>query len=94
MQRQSLIWVGVLIVGSALGLGARLLGQDRVKVEVTVPAVPTIGNVAPASRLQSSRVRLGESFISATAGPITSQGVGEKAMPCSATPTTNSGPIA
>ena len=47
MRRKSLIWVGVLIVSSALGLGARLLGQDRVKVEVTVPAVPTIGNVAP-----------------------------------------------
>ena len=54
MRRQSLIWVGVLVVGSALGCGAWALGQERVKVEVTVPAVPNIGPVAPARRLRSS----------------------------------------
>ncbi len=47
MRRQSLVGVGVLVVGSALGCGAWALGQERVKVEVTVPAVPNIGPVAP-----------------------------------------------
>jgi hypothetical protein len=47
MRRQSLIWVGVLVVGSALGWGAWALAQPPVKVEVTVPAVPNIGTVAP-----------------------------------------------
>src|SRR5579872_2380570 len=47
MRRQSLTWVGVLVVGSALGWGAWALGQERVKVEVMVPAVPNIGPVAP-----------------------------------------------
>jgi hypothetical protein len=47
MRRQSLKWVGVLVVGSALGGGAWALAQDRVRVEVTVPAVPNIGTVAP-----------------------------------------------
>jgi hypothetical protein len=47
MRRQSLIWVGVFVVGSALGCGAWALGQERVKVEVTVPAVPNIGPVSP-----------------------------------------------
>jgi hypothetical protein len=47
MRRQSLLWVGVLVVGSALGCGVWALGQDRVRVEVTVPAVPNIGTVAP-----------------------------------------------
>ena len=72
MRRQSLIWVGVLVVGSALGCGALALGQERVKVEVTVPAVPNIGPVAPARRLRSSQVRLGDWFISATGAPIMS----------------------
>jgi hypothetical protein len=43
MRRRSLIGVGVLVVGC----GAWALAQDRVKVEVTVPAVPNIGTVAP-----------------------------------------------
>jgi hypothetical protein len=43
MRRRSLIGVGVL----ALGCGALALAQERVKVEVTVPAVPNIGPVAP-----------------------------------------------
>ena len=43
MRRRSLIGVGVL----ALGCGAWALAQERVKVEVTVPAVPNIGPVAP-----------------------------------------------
>jgi hypothetical protein len=47
MRRQSVLSVGVLVVGSALGWGAWALGQQPVKVEVTVPAVPNIGNVAP-----------------------------------------------
>lgn len=47
MRRQSLVRVGVLVVGSALGCGVWALGQDRVRVEVTVPAVPNIGTVAP-----------------------------------------------
>jgi hypothetical protein len=47
MRRKSFIWVGVVVVGSALGCGAWALGQERVKVEVTVPAVPNIGTVAP-----------------------------------------------
>jgi hypothetical protein len=47
MCRQNLIWVGVLMVGSALGWGAWALGQERVRVEVTVPAVPNIGTVEP-----------------------------------------------
>jgi hypothetical protein len=47
MRRQSLLSVGVLVMGSALGCGVWALGQDRVKVEVTVPAVPNIGTVAP-----------------------------------------------
>jgi hypothetical protein len=48
MRRQNSIWIGVLVVGSALGCGAWALGQqDRVKVEVTVPAVPNIGTVTP-----------------------------------------------
>jgi hypothetical protein len=47
MRRKSLICLGVLVVGSALGSGAWVLAQDRVKVEVTVPAVPNIGTVAP-----------------------------------------------
>ena len=59
MRRRSLIWVGALVVGSALGWGAWALGQDRVKVEVTVPAVPNIGTVtpsqAPSELLASSR---------------------------------------
>src|SRR5215472_8167823 len=53
MRRQSLIWVGVVMVGSAFGWGAWVHGQQPVqpvKVEVTVPAVPnvpTIGAVSP-----------------------------------------------
>ena len=48
MRRFGLTWVGVLVVAVlALGCGAWALGQDRVKVEVTVPAVPNIGTVAP-----------------------------------------------
>jgi len=47
MRRQSLSWVGVLVVGSALGFGAWAVGQERVRVEVSVPAVPNIGTVAP-----------------------------------------------
>lgn len=47
MCRQTLVWVGVLVLGSALGWGAWALGQEQVKVEVTVPAVPNIGTVAP-----------------------------------------------
>ena len=49
MRRRSLIGVGVgvLVVGTALGCGAWALGQERVKVEVTVPAVPNIGPVSP-----------------------------------------------
>src|SRR5262245_15856183 len=47
MRRRSFIWVGVLVVGSGLGCGAWALGQERVKVEVTVPAVPNIGPVTP-----------------------------------------------
>ena len=57
MGRRSLTRVGVLVVGSALGCGAWALGQERVKVEVTVPAVPNIGPVAPSqapSELASS----------------------------------------
>jgi hypothetical protein len=46
MRRKSVIWVGVLMV-SALGGGAWALAQDRVKVEVSVPAVPNIGTVVP-----------------------------------------------
>jgi hypothetical protein len=53
MRRQSLIWVGVVVVGSALGWGAWVRGQQPaqpVKVEVTVPAVPNVpslGTVVP-----------------------------------------------
>jgi hypothetical protein len=47
MRWQSLIWIGVLAVASAIGSDARVLGQDQVKVQVTVPAVPNIGVVAP-----------------------------------------------
>src|SRR5262245_27656176 len=48
MCRRNLIWVGVLAVGSAsLGWGTWALGQERVKVEVTGPAVPNIGTVTP-----------------------------------------------
>ncbi len=47
MNRHSMIWVGVLVVGSALGCGAWSLAQERVRVEVTVPAVPSIGIVTP-----------------------------------------------
>jgi hypothetical protein len=47
MRRRNWTGVGVLVVGAALGCGAWALGQERVKVEVTVPAVPTIGTVAP-----------------------------------------------
>ena len=46
MRRQTRIWTGTLALGAALGCGAWALGQqDRVKVEVTVPAVPNIGTV-------------------------------------------------
>jgi hypothetical protein len=47
MCRQNLIRVGVLVLGSALGWGAWVFGQEQVKVEVTVPAVPNIGTIAP-----------------------------------------------
>ena len=47
MRRQTLGWVVVLVVGSALGWETRALGQNQVKVQVTVPAVPNIGVVAP-----------------------------------------------
>lgn len=43
MRRHSFIWVGVVV----MGCGAWALGQERVKVEVTVPAVPSIGTVSP-----------------------------------------------
>src|SRR4051795_6247516 len=47
MRQQSRLWIGTLVFGSALGCGAWALGQqDRVKVEVTVPAVPNIGPIA------------------------------------------------
>jgi hypothetical protein len=49
MRRQSLIRVGVLVVGSAVGCGAWALAQQPVKVEVTVPAVPNIGAVVPST---------------------------------------------
>jgi hypothetical protein len=57
MRRQRLISVGVVVVASALGCGAWALAQERVRVEVTVPAVPSIGPVAPSqapSELASS----------------------------------------
>jgi hypothetical protein len=53
MRRQMFMWVGVVVVGSAMGWGAWARGQQLgqpVKVEVTVPAVPnvpTIGTVVP-----------------------------------------------
>jgi hypothetical protein len=47
MWRRNLTWAGVVVVCSALGWGTWALGQERVKVEVTVPAVPNIGTVAP-----------------------------------------------
>ena len=47
MRRQTLIWISVVAVSSAFGWGAWALGQDRIRVEVTVPAVPNIGTVAP-----------------------------------------------
>ena len=53
MPRQTLTWVGVVVVGSALGWGAWARGQQPaqpIKVEVTVPAVPnvpSIGAVTP-----------------------------------------------
>jgi len=47
--RRSLIRVGIVAVGTALvwGAWAHGQGQERVKVEVTVPAVPNIGTVSP-----------------------------------------------
>jgi hypothetical protein len=47
MRRQSLVWVGVLVLGSAFGGGAWVLGQERSRVEVTAPAVPSLNAVAP-----------------------------------------------
>ena len=47
MCRRNWIRVGALVVGSAVMCGTWALGQDRVKVEVTVPSVPDIGTVAP-----------------------------------------------
>ncbi len=47
MCRKHAIWVGVWVLGWALGWGAWSLAQERVRVEVTVPAVPNIGPVAP-----------------------------------------------
>ncbi len=46
MLRKRFFWVSLLVVGTGLG-GAWALAQERVKVEVTVPAVPSIGPVAP-----------------------------------------------
>ena len=57
MVRRNWTGVGVLVAGAALGCGAWALGQERVKVEVTVPAVPNIGTVAP-SQAPWSRVRI------------------------------------
>lgn len=57
MLRKRLIWVGALLAGSALGLPARSFGQDNVKVEVTVPAVPSVGSIGraqPPSELASA----------------------------------------
>jgi hypothetical protein len=56
MRRPSLIWVGVLLVGSAVACGAWAVAQDRVKVEVTVPAVPNIGTVVPSQTPSVSEV--------------------------------------
>jgi hypothetical protein len=47
MRRNRFVWGSVLVVSCALGYGVWAFGQDRVKVEVTVPAVPNIGTVAP-----------------------------------------------
>jgi hypothetical protein len=50
MRRQSLIWLGILVVGFALPWGPSARGQSAVqpvKVEVTVPAVPNIGTIVP-----------------------------------------------
>ncbi len=47
MRRQGLVWVGVVAVSSAFGWGAWALGQERVRTEVTAPAVPNLGTVAP-----------------------------------------------
>jgi hypothetical protein len=46
-RRRILIWLSVLVLGSGVGWLAQVRGQERVKVEVTVPAVPNIGPVAP-----------------------------------------------
>ena len=98
MPRQTLTWVGVVVMGSALGWGDWARGQQPVqpvKVEVTVPAVPnvpSIGAVAPSQPPSELTVALGEWFTLATAGPITSPARGTRATPCSATRTTYSGP--
>jgi hypothetical protein len=54
MRRRSLIGVGILVLGSALGWGAWAIAQqpsairpEPVRPQVTVPAVPNIGAVAP-----------------------------------------------
>jgi len=56
MCRRNAIWVSVLAAGSALAWGAWAPGQERVRVEVTVPSVPNIGTVAPSQAPQELTV--------------------------------------
>jgi hypothetical protein len=48
MPRQTLTWVGVVVIGSAVSWGAWARAQQPgqpVKIEVTVPAVPNVPNI-------------------------------------------------
>jgi hypothetical protein len=94
MRRQNLTWVSIFVVGSALGWGAWALGQERVKVEVTVPAVPNIGPVTPSQAPSELMVTPRGKVYIGYRGAYHLAGGDAKAMPCSAMPITNSGPPA
>jgi hypothetical protein len=94
MCRRNLIGVGVLVVGSALGWGAWAIGQERVKVEVTVPAVPNIGPVTPSQAPQELTIAPRGIVFIGYRGAYHLAGGGARATPCSGTPTTDSGPRA
>ena len=99
MPRQTLTWVGVVVVGSALGFRAWARGQQPVqpvKVEVTVPAVPNVpsmGGVAPSQPpSELAGVPRGMVYIGYRGAYHLASTRGTRAMPCSATQTTCSGP--
>ena len=91
MCRRNLVCVGVVMVGSALAWGSWAIGQERVKVEVTVPAVPNFGTVTPSQAPSELAAAPGGMVYVGSRGAYHVASAGARATQCFATPTTHSG---